>query len=124
MLADFTAVLVHGIIGHRALLSPMGRERLLPTPAFGDEDMGRRVLVVSWHVVTAAFACSGAAYLLLALGSLESAALPRFLGSMHGVFLLVGLSIMGGRMLTALRRPIPITFGLCMSTACVMGWLD
>jgi hypothetical protein len=121
--ADFTAVIVHGIIGHRALMSPLTRDRLFPTHAFGDEDMSWRILAVTWHVVTAAYASSGVALLLLALGLLHGTSLPLCLSAMHAAFLLVGVSIVGRRLLSAFRRPIPITFAICMTTVSVAGWL-
>ncbi|MBI3537925.1 MAG: hypothetical protein HY070_10240 [Chloroflexi bacterium] len=121
--ADFTAVIVHGIIGHRVLMSPLTRDRLFPTRAFGDEDMSWRIFAVTWHVVTAAYASSGVALLLLALGLLHGTSLPLSLSAMHATFLIVGVSIVGRRLLSALRRPIPIMFAICMTTVCVAGWL-
>ncbi len=121
--ADFTAVIVHGILGHRALMSPLARERLFPTPAFGDEDMSWRILAVAWHVVTAVFASSGIALLLLALGLSHGTSLPLFLSVMHAAFLFVGVSVLGPRALAAFRRPIPITFAICMTTVSVATWL-
>jgi hypothetical protein len=121
--ADFTAVVVHGIVGHRALMSPLTRDRLFPTRAFGDEDMSWRILVVAWHFVTAVFACSGVALLLLALNLLHGTSLPLFLAGTHVAFLLVALSIVGRRFLSAFRRPIPIAFAICMMTVCVAAWL-
>lgn len=102
--ADFTAVIVHGIIGHKVLMSRLTRDRLFPTHAFGDEDMTWRILVVTWHVITAAFASSGVALLLLALSLLHGTSLPLCLSAMHAAFLLVGVSIVGRRLLSAFRR--------------------
>jgi len=121
--ADFTAVLVHGILGHRALMSPLTREHLFPTNAFGDEDMSWRIYAVTWHVVTTVLASSGGALLLLALDLLHGASLPLFLSVMHAGFLFVGVLILGPRALSAFRRPIPITFAICMITVSVAAWL-
>lgn len=121
--ADFTIVIVHGIIGHRTLMSPLTRDRLFPTRAFGDEDMSWRILAVSWHLVTAAFASSGVALLLLALNLLHGTSLPLVLAATHASFLLVALSIVGSRLLPAFRRPIPIAFAMCMTTVSVAAWL-
>jgi hypothetical protein len=122
--ADLAAVLVHGVLGHRALLSPLRRDRPLATRAFGDADVSWRVLAVAWHVVTATFVCSGAALLGLAAGTApESAALPRFLSALHASFLIVGVSLVGRRALVAFRRPIPIAFAVCMTTACVAAYV-
>ncbi len=121
--ADLTGVVVHGILGHRIVLTPLTRDRLFATRAFGDEDMTRRIFAVSWHVVTAAFGSSAVAFLLLATGRLQGTALPLVLSAMHATFLAVGLSLVGRRAAAAFRRPIPITFATCMTTACVSGWM-
>lgn len=121
-LADFTAVVMHGIVGHRAIITPLTRDRLFATRAFGDTDMSRRILVVTWHIVTAAFAFAAVVLSLLSFGLVTGAAVPRFLAAMHASFLLVGLGVVGGRF-RALLRPIPALFAICMSTVCLTGWL-
>ena len=122
-LADFTGVIVHGILGHRILFSPLGRDRLFATSAFGDEEMTRRILLVAFHLVTAVFACSGIAFVLLALGRVEGTATARFIGAMHLSFAVTAVGIVGERALAAFRRPIPIAFGSVMTTVGVLGWL-
>jgi hypothetical protein len=119
-LANFVGVYAHGVLGHRAVISPL-RQRLFPTRAFGDEDMTWRISLVSWHLITVVFACSGTAFLLIGRGWLDGGDLPRFLGAMHLAFLLGALAIVRGRAFQAFRRPIPITFGVCMTTAAAVG---
>jgi hypothetical protein len=121
-LADLTAVAVHGYIGHRAFLTPLTAERLFPTREFGNAERTRRVLMVSWHAVTAAFASSGLMMILLASGAVTSRPAALFLSGMHASFLLVGVAVGGGRISTSLK-PIPIAFFTCMTTVILMGWL-
>lgn len=123
-MADFTGVLVHGLIGHRVMMSPLTEESLFPTRDFGDRDMSWRIFAVTWHVVTAAFACCGIALLLLAMGVLQRGSLPLVISAMHASFVVVALTVLGGRVLPAFRRPIPITFGVCMTTVCLASWLS
>jgi hypothetical protein len=122
-LADFTLVFTHGVVGHPAFLMRLTRDRLFPTRSWGDEDMGWRVFAVSWHIGTAVFGFSGVALLLLATGVLEGHSLPLFISALHGAFFLLGVSIMGPRLLAALRRPIPISVAICFPTVCVASWL-
>jgi hypothetical protein len=121
-LANTAAAVVHGVIGHRIIMTPLTTDRLFPTGAFGDADMSRRVLLVTWHIVTAAFACSASAMLSIALGAVNSVALPLFLSGMHAAFILVGLLAVRGKRVP-LSRPIPLTFFACMGTVSLMGWL-
>ena len=121
-LAGLTSAVVHGVIAHRILLTPLTPDRLFPTGAFGDADMSRRILLAAWHIVTAAFACSAIAMGLLAFGVVTSPALPFFVSVMHGSFLVVGLWALHGR-LDQMLRTIPLAFVASMSTVCVMGWL-
>lgn len=121
-LAGLTAVVVHGYFLHRALLTPLASGQLFPTRAFGDADMSRRILVVAWHQVTATLACSAAAMLLLASGTVVSAQLPLFVAAQHAAFLAVGLRVVGGRF-GQLFQPVPVAFVVSMSTVCLMAWL-
>lgn len=124
-LADVTAVVVHGYVGHRLIVSRLTRERLFSTREFGDADMSRRVLVVTWHAVTAAFACSALAMALWAFGTGTGRSGPLFVSAMHASFLVVGLVVMGRGISGLLRRPkpIPIGFVTCMTTVVLMGLL-
>jgi hypothetical protein len=122
-LAALTGVFVHGYIGHRVLLTPLTTERLFATRSFGDEQMTWRVLVVSWHVVTATFFCSGMALVLMALGRLDAPGLPRFLSVLHASFVMVAFGILGTRLFGVIGKPIPIAFTICMSTASIGAWL-
>lgn len=121
-LADLTAVVVHGVIGHRIIMTPLGHERLFATRAFGGADMSRRILLVSWHLVTAAFACSSVMMFVLASGIVTSVPGALFLSAMHVSFLLIALLVVGRRV-GLLLRPIPSAFVTCMTTVAVMGWL-
>lgn len=122
-LADLTAVVVHGYVGHRLILTRLTRERLFSTRAFGDADMSRRILVVTWHAVTAAFASSALAMSLWALGTAPSDSGPLFVSAMHASFLVVGLAVAGPRISGIWRRLIPVGFATSMTTVVVMGWL-
>jgi len=122
-LADVLAVAVHGYVGHRLFLTPLTDERLSPARGFGDAAAARRVFVVTWHAVTAAFACSAVMMLLMATGAVTSAATARFLAAMHVSFLLVALAVTGRRIGRMWRRPIPVAFVLVMTSVALMGWL-
>lgn len=124
-LADLTAVVVHGYVGHRLIVTRLTSERLFSTRAFGDADMTRRVLLVTWHAVTAAFASSALAMSLWAFGSATSDSGPLFVSAMHASFLVVGLVVVGRGISGLLRRPrpIPVGFVTCMTTVVLMGWL-
>ena len=122
-LADVLAVAVHGYIGHRLFLTPLSDDRLFPARGFGDAAASRSVFVVTWHVVTAVFASSAVMMALLASGAVSSAPAARFLSAMHVSFLLVALAVNARRIGRMWKRPIPVVFGLVMTTAAVMGWL-
>jgi hypothetical protein len=121
-LADVTAVVAHGYIGHRLILTRMTDEHLFSTRAFGGADATRRVLLVTWHSVTAAFVCSAVMMFLLAFGAATGGSGPLFVAAMHAGFLVVGLAVVGPR-ISASLRPIPVAFVTCMTTVSVMGWL-
>ncbi|MDQ4004709.1 MAG: hypothetical protein M3135_00195 [Actinomycetota bacterium] len=124
-LMDLTAVVVHGYIGHRLFLTPLTPERLFPTRGFGDADTSRRIFIVSWHAVTAAFASSAVMMALLASGAVASRPAALFLSAMHAGFLVVGLVVTGRRIGRWIRRPrlIPLGFVIVMTTVALMGWL-
>jgi len=122
-IASFTAVFVHGVLGHRALFSPMSPDRLFETRQFGDADMTKRILVVAFHIVTVVFATCAVALLLLALGEVSSVALPRMIGTMYGGFVLVALAVLRGRAIAAFRGWIPIAFAIAMTTVAVGSWV-
>jgi hypothetical protein len=122
-LADLMAAAVHGYIGHRLIITPLTRERLFSTRAFGDADMTRRVLLVTWHAVTAAFASCALMMFLWAFGTMTSESGPLFVSAMHASFLVIGLTVVGRRLSGLLRRPIPVAFVTGMTTVGLMGWL-
>lgn len=121
--ADVTAVVVHGYIGHRLIIGRLTRERLFSTRAFGDAEMSRRVLVVTWHAVTAAFASSAVMMFLLAFGLVTSRSTPLFVAAMHVSFLLVGLVVNAPRMRGLVLRPIPVGFITIMTTVALTASL-
>ena len=124
-LADVTAVAVHGVVGHRLFMTPLTADHLFSTREFGNADTSRRVFLVTWHAVTAAFASSAVLMLLLAFGTVTSRPAALFVSAMHASFLVVGLGVIGrgiGRLLRR-PRPIPVGFVTAMSTVAVMGWL-
>ena len=122
-LADLTAVVVHGVVGHRIFVTPMTHERLFSTHEFGDADMSHRVLVVTWHAVTATFASSAVMMSLLAFGIVTNTSVSVFLSAMHASILVLGLFVAGPRVSALWKRPIPLGFVACMTTVVVMGWL-
>jgi hypothetical protein len=124
-LADLTGVVVHGYVGHRLFMTPLTGERLFSTREFGDGNTSRRVFLVTWHAVTAAFASSALMMLLLAFGAVTSRPAALFVSAMHASFLIVGLAVMGRGMSALLRRPrpIPVGFVTAMTTVALMGWL-
>ena len=63
------------------------------------------------------------ALLLQGAGVVEGNSLPFGISGLHATFFVVALAILGKRVWPAFRRPIPITFGLCMTTVCVASWL-
>jgi hypothetical protein len=121
-LADFAAAFGHGVFGQRGVVSQLTPARLFPSP-WGDEDMSRRLLSFIWHSVTAAFALSGVALLLLAGGVLEGQALPLFLSALHAAILVIAVAFLGPRLPQALRRPVPLMACLCLMVVCVVGLL-
>ena len=122
-LADLTAVAVHGFVGHRLFLTPLTTERLFPTGAFGSAETSRRVFIVTWHAVTAAFACSAGLMALAAFGAVTSTSGPLFASAMHASFAVVALAVSWRRLGHMLRRPISLTFAAVMTAVSLMGWL-
>lgn len=122
-LADLTAVVVHGVVGHRLILTRLTAENLFSTAEFGSADRTRRVLVVTWHAVTAAFASSAVMMALLGFGAVTSRPTALFLSAMHASFLVVGAAVGGRRISRMVRQPIPVGFFTCMATVVLMGWL-
>ena len=121
--ADVLGVAVHGVVGHRLFLTPLSDDQLFPAPGFGEAGATRRVFVVTWHVVTAVFACSAVLMVLLASGAVTSAPAARFVSAMHVSFLLVALAVSGTRIGRMWKRPIPVAFFFVMATVALMGWL-
>jgi hypothetical protein len=122
-LADLTGVVVHGYVGHRLLLTPMTPDRLFTTRAFGDADMSRRILVVTWHAVTVAFATSALMMAVWGFGSVSGDSGPLFVSVMHAGILVLGLGVSVRRVRGIWRRPIPVAFVTCMATVVLMGLL-
>ena len=122
-LADLTAVFAHGYLGQRLILDRLTTEHLFETRAFGTAEATRRVLLVTWHAVTAAFASSALMMSLLAFGAVTSRPTALFVSAIHAGILLVGLAVAGRRILDGPVRPIPVLFVTCMTTVTLMGWL-
>lgn len=121
-LAGFTAGIVHGVIVYRIIMTPLTPDRLFPTHSFGDADMTRRIMVVTWHLPTAVAALSGVVLTLLAFGVVTTVSVALFISAVHASFILVGLWVARGRFGQVLR-PIPITFFASHTTVCLMAWL-
>src|SRR5579859_7821622 len=109
-LADLTAVVVHGVLGHRAVITPLTEARLFEAPMFGDANIVRRVIVFTYHAVTLVFLLSAIAICRHALGSHDDAGALRFIGAIHCAYVVVAVAIIGRRVLDAFRRPVPILF--------------
>jgi hypothetical protein len=122
-LADITAVVAHGYLGQRLIVDRLTTEHLFETRAFGTAEATRRVMVVTWHAVTAAFASSAIMMSLLAFGAVTSRPAALFVSAMHAGILLVGLAVAGRQIFDGPLRPIPVVFVTCMTTVTVMGWL-
>ena len=122
-MAAFTLALLHGVVGQRTFVSPLGRERLFPTRPWGDEDMTWRIFAITWHMVTAVFVSCGVVLLLRAMGVIEGNSLPFFISSLYAAFIVLAVSIVGPRVLVTLRRPYAITVAICLVTVCVASWL-
>jgi hypothetical protein len=123
MIASGTAAIVHGVVGHRVMLLPLGVDRLFSTRAFGDEENGRRVFIVSWHIPTAVFAVTACAMGMLTFGLTTSSELPRFISVLYATFLPLGWVVAGRRWQSLVVRPIPVAFFTCVTTVAVTGWL-
>lgn len=121
-LVDVTGVVVHGYVGHRAFLTPLTTDRLFPTRLFGDAASSRRVFVVTWHAVTAAFATSAVMMSLMAFGAFTSRPAALFASAMHAGFALVALAASGWRIIWPPKRR-PLGFVVGMSTAALLAWL-
>ena len=121
-MVDVTGVIVHGYVGHRLFLIPLTAERLFPTRLFGDAASSRRVFVVTWHAVTAAFATSAVMMSLMAFGAFTSRPAALFASAMHAGFAVVALAASGWRILWPPKRR-PLGFVIGMTTAALMGWL-
>ena len=122
-LADLVAVFAHGYLGQRLILDRMTTERLFQTREFGTAEATRRVLLVTWHAVTAAFASSALMMSVLAFGAVTSRPAALFVSALHAGILLVGLAVSGRHILDGPLRPIPVVFVTCMTTVTLMGWL-
>lgn len=122
-LADLTGVAVHGVVGHRLFLTPLTSRHLFATKEFGNAERSRRVFVVTWHAVTAAFATSAVMMFLLTFGAVTSRPTALFVSAMHIGFLLVGVVVSGPRAFRRPLKPIPVAFVIAMSTVALMGWL-
>ena len=122
-LADITAVVAHGYLGQRLIMDRLTAEHLFETRAFGTREATRRVLLVTWHAVTAAFASSAVMMSLLAFGAVTSRPAALFVAALHAGVLLVGLAVAGRHIFEGPLRPIPVVFVTCMTTVTAMGLL-
>ena len=122
-LADLVAVFAHGYLGQRLIMDRLTNEHLFETRAFGSAEATRRVMLVTWHAVTAAFASSAAMMSLLGSGAVTSRPAALFVSALHAGILLVGLVVAGRHIFDGPLRPIPVVFVTCMATVTVMGWL-
>ena len=116
------AALVHGVVGHRWLAQQLGAVELPSSSLFGDADVSRRVLRMTWHVVTAVFAVTAVTLLLMSLDVFGGDELLRFLCALHVVFLLLGAAVFARRP-DAWLRPVPPVFVTCMGAVAVTSWL-
>lgn len=122
-LAAFTLAYSHGVNGQRAFVAPLRRERLYPSPQWGDEDMTSRIFAVTWHMVTVVFVACGVALLLLAAGVVEGKTLPLLVSALHATFIVLAFAIVGPRALATLRRPYALRVLFSLVTVCVASWL-
>ena len=122
-LADLTAVVVHGYVGHRLIVARLTPERLFSTSLFGNAERTRRVVVVTWHAVTAAFACCALMMFVWAFGTVAGDSGPRLVSLMHLSFAAVAIVVMGRRIGALWKRPVPMAFATVMTTVALMGWL-
>ena len=121
--ADLIAVVAHGYLGQRLIMDRLTSERLFETRAFGTAEATRRVMLVTWHAVTAAFVSSAVMMALLGFGAVTSRPAALFASALHAGILLVGLGVAGRHIFDGPLRPIPVVFVTCMTTVTVMGWL-
>jgi hypothetical protein len=122
-LADVMAVVVHGYVGHRLIVARLTPHRLFSTSLFGNADRTRRVIVVTWHAVTAAFATSAVMMFVWSFGTVAGDSGPLFVSLMHVSFALVALVVIGRRIGALWRRPVPMAFATVMTIVALMGWL-
>ena len=122
-LADFVLAIAHGVGGQGSFVSPLRRERLYPSPQWGDEDMTGRIFAVTWHIVTVVFVASGVVLMTLAIGLIEGGFLPSFISALHATFIVLAFAIVGSRALYTLRRPWALMVVVSLVTVTVATWL-
>ena len=122
-LASFVLGLMHGVNGQRSFVSPLRRERLYPSPQWGDEDMTRRIFATTWHMVTVVFAVCSVVLLLLAMGILQGNVLALFISALYATFIVLAILIVGPRAISTLRRPYALAVIMNLATVCVASWL-
>jgi NADH:ubiquinone oxidoreductase subunit K len=119
------AVFAHGLVGHRWFTAQLRSVEMQPTPLstrlFGEGDVSSQVFGLTWHIVTAVFLVSAAAFYLSAFGALESRDVLRFIAIIHAAFLAVGLFYIEKR-LDVLRGRIPSLFVISMVAVASLGW--
>jgi hypothetical protein len=115
------AVAAHGIVGHRWLTMQLRDARLVPS-LWGDADMARRVLFVTWHFVTVLFAATTAALTATALGRLHDPTLLRAIALVHAALVIVALLIVNRR-IAAVLRPFAILALAAIAGAGVSAWI-
>lgn len=115
------AVWAHGIVGQRRFVAQLGSVELQPTKPWGDADVTRRVFAIAWHIGTAVFLASAVVLFLIALGSVESRELLRFVAVVHAAILGIGLAYLSKRLET-LERPFAALVVTCLAGVSVFPW--
>jgi hypothetical protein len=115
------AVIAHGVVGHRWLTMQL-RDVALKASLWGDADMARRVLFVTWHFVTVLFASSTIVLFATALGRLHDPTLLRAIALVHAALVIVALLIVNRR-IAAVLRPFAILALAAIAGAGVTAWL-
>jgi hypothetical protein len=122
-LASLVLGIMHGVSGQRSFVSPLRRERLYPSPQWGDEDMTGRIFAITWHMVTAVFASCSVVLLLLAMDVLQGDLLPLFISALYAAFIVLAIVIVGPRTRSTVRRPYALVVAISLTTVCVGSWL-
>jgi hypothetical protein len=122
-LASFVLLCTHGLAGQRSFVSPLRRERLYPSPQWGDADMTWRIFAATWHMISVVFGVSAVVLLLMGLGALEGRSLPYAISALYATFIGLALFVVGPRMPYMMRRPFALMVVTCLVTVCAGSWL-